>query len=839
MSWTDTLLRRGAGLRGRVEAVDEGVVRGWLWDPREPQARMTLTWRTPDDRLIAATADEARPRLARRGIGDGRHGFTLAFGQATEAGSGSHWLEIGGLPLGLPLRAGARPAPDPRIARFGAGRINGVDALHIHGWLSEAGTRRPLLLVDGAPARLLRCGPTDGRSGARALTGFVFANPGCRPGSRLSLIVAGPRGREHVDAVTLDAAWGLSNPLAGFADIASMAHRPGAVAITLARDAPAAWSRACLLYDLIAPHRPVALIAWLGLSGQKAPAGPQQVGGRRVLGLPWDARLHCERALAAAGLHFETVLVCHPRRQALALAARLSGPRTRLLVDLEDIESGESDGAGGSGGSITERAEARLGMGLALDLPARTAPGQALAGRCGAVWLPGPPAGGGRGSLQGWQRFLEAERVAAAGPPAGHLLGAVPGLGGARSAVWPKQPEPALLLISRQHDAGIYGRRIDQIARRCAQAGGGRRVLILEWMDAASHQAYQAQADNLCADAALVLDAAERKRAGWSHPEGVTLHLRHYEDPEQLPVLFERFLLDQALLPGNTLVVLFPITEGLERCYAQLAPYRKIVDVVDNVFSWSDEKDARGRVHSQQYHALFASAEAVVFNVDTNRRFFQERGYLTPDTVSHLIPNWYRLPAGLPGEPVCDAPGADPDHFELFYSGHMNQRIDWALLAAVAALGKGLRLHLVGVCTRRQPGFEALIARANVRYHGPLDERETLRLLARMDLAVLPHAIDAFSSYMNPLKVMMYRAMGLPTVATPVPGLEADEGLRVAGDAEAFLAAVSAAMDERDALRARRRDARPAAAGGEAYLRLVQRLGKELAAAATSRPPGV
>ena len=63
-------------------------------------------------------------------------------------------------------------------------------------------------------------------------------------------------------------------------------------------------------------------------------------------------------------------------------------------------------------------------------------------------------------------------------------------------------------------------------------------------------------------------------------------------------------------------------------------------------------------------------------------------------------------------------------------------------------------------------------------------------LLARMHLAIMPHVTDDVSSFMNPLKVLMYSAHGLNTVAMAVPGLNEIDGLSVADDPMSFITEV-------------------------------------------------
>jgi hypothetical protein len=74
------------GADGRVEAVSDGRITGWAWDPSDADRRVGVgVW--VDGELVAeaAAASEA-PGLAEIGIGDGRHAFTLELPEALADG---------------------------------------------------------------------------------------------------------------------------------------------------------------------------------------------------------------------------------------------------------------------------------------------------------------------------------------------------------------------------------------------------------------------------------------------------------------------------------------------------------------------------------------------------------------------------------------------------------------------------------------------------------------------------------------------------------------------------------------------------------------------------------
>ncbi len=68
--------RSGGELVGYVEAITSSAALGWVWRPGV-RDRLAVELRAGDMTVARAVADGLREDLARSGIGDGRHAFTL------------------------------------------------------------------------------------------------------------------------------------------------------------------------------------------------------------------------------------------------------------------------------------------------------------------------------------------------------------------------------------------------------------------------------------------------------------------------------------------------------------------------------------------------------------------------------------------------------------------------------------------------------------------------------------------------------------------------------------------------------------------------------------------
>jgi glycosyltransferase involved in cell wall biosynthesis len=96
---------------------------------------------------------------------------------------------------------------------------------------------------------------------------------------------------------------------------------------------------------------------------------------------------------------------------------------------------------------------------------------------------------------------------------------------------------------------------------------------------------------------------------------------------------------------------------------------------------------------------------------------------------------------------------------------------------------------------------EATLPRlANIHYLGPKGYDELPAYLAHWDVALLPFALNASTRFISPTKTPEYLAAGTPVVSTPIRDVVRPYGegglVRIAGDAEAFVRAVEAALAE-------------------------------------------
>lgn len=80
--------QRTEAMKGRIDAIEEGRLYGWAFDPSVPTERLLIRVLLDDKPIAEAPADKDRPDLKRNGIGDGKHAFEVMLPQFAAARAG-------------------------------------------------------------------------------------------------------------------------------------------------------------------------------------------------------------------------------------------------------------------------------------------------------------------------------------------------------------------------------------------------------------------------------------------------------------------------------------------------------------------------------------------------------------------------------------------------------------------------------------------------------------------------------------------------------------------------------------------------------------------------------
>ena len=333
-----------------------------------------------------------------------------------------------------------------------------------------------------------------------------------------------------------------------------------------------------------------------------------------------------------------------------------------------------------------------------------------------------------------------------------------------------------IVLIWKQHDSGIYGRRIDHIARYYKQQHPDCHITVIEAMTEwqINHTLdVHPPFDN---STTIVNEVLEQKIYQYD-VEGVTYRMMTYDDRYEWSSFnrqFANFLSAESIHPYNTVMILFPLHPIFDDIIHLLNNYPVIVDLVDNQINWITT--AEGKIKGlKQYYDLISIADKVVSNSPQNLEYFRKMGFFDK-IMPEIIANWYTLPRSISFQRKLN-----PKEINLIYSGNMNDRIDWELLKEICQLlaKHNGHLHIAGSTIRRAEEMQGLLKEPNCIYHGVVREEQLLRLLQHINFAVIPHIEDKISKFMDPIKLKMYAKLGIPSLTTKLPGLAIDNPMLI------------------------------------------------------------
>lgn len=105
------------------------------------------------------------------------------------------------------------------------------------------------------------------------------------------------------------------------------------------------------------------------------------------------------------------------------------------------------------------------------------------------------------------------------------------------------------------------------------------------------------------------------------------------------------------------------------------------------------------------------------------------------------------------------------------YVGKIQDRVDRTLVEACLQKMPEADFVFAGPIYASKKEWKALENKyPNLHLTGDIHYNKLPQAMARMDIAIIPHTVDAFTNSMNPLKLYEYLAAGKPVLTTPVAG---------------------------------------------------------------------
>lgn len=397
-------------------------------------------------------------------------------------------------------------------------------------------------------------------------------------------------------------------------------------------------------------------------------------------------------------------------------------------------------------------------------------------------------------------------------PPLGAALGTLvegvrglfrPGpaarLGGRHRAV-PAGATYDLVMLWKQNDTGIYGRRQDMFLKHLERSGRFGNIVHLDNPISAEALAVLARGSRRNGDQnRLVLQQTLRRIAHrgdhgsvqhrtFVYAAGRASRALRLPRRDEFPAYVRSVLQRGGGRRRPLMVWVYPTSPFAPALIDVLDPEVVVADVVDDNRTWYEPGTPGFTKAEASYAEILARSDVVLANceaVATSMRAFAP--------LVHVVANACELPDG--GErPARPAELAGLHGPVIGYAGNLSDRIDLALLRSVARARPSWNLVLMG-SAHLDKAVLGLAEEPNVRFLGTQPYDHAREIMRHFDVGLIPHLDNEMTRSMNPLKAYVYCSLGVPVVSTPIANIdEMADLITVAETPEAFVAAIEAAL---------------------------------------------
>ncbi len=345
-------------------------------------------------------------------------------------------------------------------------------------------------------------------------------------------------------------------------------------------------------------------------------------------------------------------------------------------------------------------------------------------------------------------------------------------------AIKPVSQPRDLVFFWKQNDSELYGRRSDMMVKYLLKSGKIRRVvhfdrsLTLSELEATIDRGPHAplHQGNL-----IYLNSMRRifKMSDRGSVVRRTFLCRNGSVPQtflgmDLPprsdyVDFVKDTLKECGVDGPPIAWVCPVVFDFPKICENIEFERVVADIIDDQRKWQGKTDYMNRV-AQNYVDVLNVADLVLANCDPVRKGFSD---LRKDIA--IVPNGteafsddriWPLPEDLAGLPRPI----------IGYVGNLRDRIDFDLIRQMAIQHPEWTIVLIG-SAHGALDVHSLTEFSNIRLMGVRPYEEALNYIKNFDVAMMPHICNELTENMNPLKLYVYFALGVPVVTTEVANI--------------------------------------------------------------------
>ena len=388
----------------------------------------------------------------------------------------------------------------------------------------------------------------------------------------------------------------------------------------------------------------------------------------------------------------------------------------------------------------------------------------------------------------------------AAGPEERKPPPRVPGQGVRRI---PARARYDVVMVWKQNDTGIYGRRQDMMLKYLALSD---RTGCVVHFDSPITPGFLFRASMVGSSSPdqgrLVARQTVARLLHRRDSDNVRSHTFVHRGSAPIPGLrprsgFPDFVKSTLARHGigkrPTILWVYPTNDVLPDVIDAIAPDIVVADVVDDhrTFHAKDSPYYDISEHDdfeQNYRDVLGRSDLVLANCDP-----------VAEAMWAFAPRVHVVANGLELGQRVEATARPRELRRLSgpiigYIGNLSQRIDIPLLRTLARDNRAWQFVMVGSAHGNR-SILRLSQEPNVHFVGVKPYDEALRFLRHFDVALIPHVDNEMTRSMNPLKAFVYCANGVPVVSTPVANVaELSDLITIARDPVEFSAAIEGAL---------------------------------------------
>jgi glycosyltransferase involved in cell wall biosynthesis len=369
-------------------------------------------------------------------------------------------------------------------------------------------------------------------------------------------------------------------------------------------------------------------------------------------------------------------------------------------------------------------------------------------------------------------------------------------------AVFTKDRPYNILFFWKQNDSDLYGRRQDRIVHYLAQSDRINKIIHFDAPISARklQEAVQYGPKAKFDQSNFVFTNTVSRSLGLKDTNKIIKRTFIYRDENlgekflgrTLPPKtdypdFVRQVIQEAKLDRTTIAWVCPTNFEFLDLHREFNFEFIVADLIDDQRKWQLDNNY-ARELDRNYQEILSVADVVFANCQP----LQEAFGSYYDRLE-IIPNGADLFADTDAwakpEELGNLSGAI-----VGYVGNLSDRLDLELLKYIATTKPEWNLVLIGSAHRNAAIFE-LIEFPNIHLLGVKPYDEAVKFIKYFDVAIVPHVDSELTRHMNPLKLYVYFALGVPIVTSTIANIEEFAGLiYVASDNGDFVKGIELAL---------------------------------------------